>query len=67
MAYLNGMLVKTKAVKPTGKNYSFAKIGTLPEDNAFESEAQRRNAVIKKLKAEEVRGKLKVRVPVSYS
>ena len=65
VAYLNGMMVKTHAIKPVGKAFSFAKIGSLPEDNAFASEEQRRNAVIRKLKAEEVRSKLKVRIPFS--
>lgn len=70
VAYLNGLMVQTRAIQPAskaGRIYSFAKVGSLPEDNAFASEAQRRNAVIKKLKAEEVRSKLRVRVSYSYS
>lgn len=64
VAHLNSMLVRTKAVKET-KKFSFAKIGTLAEDFVYRDEELRREAVIRKLKAEEIRSKLKIRVPFS--
>jgi hypothetical protein len=67
VAYLNGLMVATRAVKGSKKHYSVKRVGTLPEDNAFATEQERRDAVIKKLKAEEVRSKLRVRVSYSYS
>lgn len=64
--YLNAILVKTRAVRPQGKvKYSFAKVGTLPEDNVYEDERLRREAVIRKLRAEEIRASLKIRVPLT--
>lgn len=62
VAHLNSMLVRTKAVKES-KTFSFAKIGTLAEDFVYRDEEMRREAVIRKLKAEEIRSKLKIRVP----
>lgn len=64
VAHLNSMLVRTKAVKET-KKFSFAKIGTLAEDFVYRDEEMRREAVIRKLKAEEIRSKLKIRVSFS--
>jgi len=63
--YLNNMMVKTHSVKPTIKTFSFAKIGTLQEDVVYTDEQMRREAVIKKLRAEEIRSKLKIRIPFS--
>ena len=67
VTYLNSMMAQTRAVLPAQKTYSCAKIGTLPEDDAYDTEQQRRTAVIRKLKAEEVRTKLKIRLPMGYS
>jgi hypothetical protein len=60
VAYLNNIMVKTHAIKPFVAP-SFKKIGTLPEDLMHEdNEMRRREAVLRKLKAEEVRGQLKL-------
>lgn len=65
--YFNKLMAHTRSVKPIKKYYSFKHVGTLPEDHAYSTELERRCAVIKKLKAEEVRSKLNVRVSYSYS
>jgi hypothetical protein len=65
--HLNAMMVTMKTVKPPRKHYSFAHVGSLPEDSKYESETERRIAVIRRLKAEEFRGKLKLRLKVDYS
>jgi hypothetical protein len=66
VVYLNDLMAKTRAVKAARKHYSMQRVGTLPEDHVYRDEQQRRDAVIKKLKAEEVRSKLRVRVSYSY-
>lgn len=66
VVYYNDLMVQTRSVKPAKQHYSLRPVGSLPEDSAYETERQRREAVIKKLKAEEVRSKLRVRVSYSY-
>lgn len=58
---LNSILVKTRAVKACAVA-KLTTVGTLPEDIAYSrDEDKRRDAVIRKLRAEQVRGSLKVR------
>jgi len=58
---LNSILVKTRAVKACAVA-KLTTVGTLPEDIAYRrDEEKRRDAVIRKLRAEQVRGSLKVR------
>jgi hypothetical protein len=58
---LNSILVKTRAVKACAVA-KLTTVGTLPEDIAYSrDEDKRRDAVIHKLRAEQVRGSLKVR------
>jgi len=60
--YLNKQLVLMQSIQPFNPKFNYKKIGTLSEDILHaDNETARRQAVIKKLKAEEVRGKLKVR------
>lgn len=64
--FKNGQLVTMGSVQPTN-TVNFTVFGTLPEDKIYENNQDRRVAVIRKLKAEEVRSKLRrVRIPFNY-
>ncbi|KAJ1434670.1 hypothetical protein B484DRAFT_393887 [Ochromonadaceae sp. CCMP2298] len=66
VAHLNGELVKVKAIHSFDAP-NFKKIGSLPEDVQHEdNEMRRREAVLRRLKAEEVRGQLKTRLTPGY-
>lgn len=61
----NEQLVNMKCILPAAPP-KFTVFGTLPEDHAYDNNQERRLAVIKKLKAEEVRSKLKIFIPYKY-
>ncbi|RYH13211.1 hypothetical protein EON65_36220 [archaeon] len=64
--YKNEQLVIMKSIT-SFKAPKFTTFGTLPEDHMYESSQERRLAVIRKLKAEEIRSDLKYRLPYIYS
>jgi exonuclease VII large subunit len=63
----NRRLVAMGTVKPLKRHeVSLVPLGKLPEDHKFDDDRVRRQAVIKKLKAEEIRSKLKIKLPTVY-
>ena len=65
---LNNILVHTNAIQPYNhKSIKYTPVGTLNEDIIYHNdENKRRDVIIKKLRAEEVRGKLKLRLFRGY-
>ena len=64
---LNQTMIQINSIKPNKKKLNLLKIGSLPIDNEYSNETERREAVIRKLKAEEIRSKLHTRVSFSYN
>lgn len=63
----NRRLATMGTAKPLKRSeVSLVPLGKLPEDNKFDDDRVRRQAVIKKLKAEEIRSKLKIKLPTVY-
>ena len=63
----NRRLVTMGTVKPLKRSeVALVPLGRLPEDNKYDDDRLRRQAVIKKLKAEEIRSRLKIKLPTVY-